>query len=783
MKLLLCTFLFCSFLLNISGVDATIMGLTTTADNGVERFTTSQDGNGAMIDGESVVLDRAASRIRAVSASGVAITNTQVRLDSDVTNGNDNNAPLTFGARANTTNRMRVQENSVILAGPFTGRRNIFLSELSGGSSVIEAENTQQLFVYTQTDAILDVCTFRGIQVWEVYRSPSVAFKITVDGAQNGYLNWEAGRLDFIGFKASNINQGSIWIGQGNGGNNQSYHWNNDPTFDEERFYLTSANNRYYGGYTASWEFVDRDTGSPIQDAELIYIDDRGGLDAEQGRYTTNASGYLTGTYDTQFETAGANQERSTLYVRTNQVTAVGANGSGTFPATTITGGQGNRLQNYNLDAITPKIEVRSYEYQAPPGFNQGDTFPMTQEIGEIKSDGSVLKYQDFVLIKDEGVTETDKPTVLGYPTLDTTEKLYDRIKAEWRDNDGYPLATKDGLVIDLGSTNLVIDATAATAYAYAAGTNTITVNSGLIDSTSKLERVRTTGTITRANGAILGSAILDDSVGVTGQLTLTGLDAGTVLVFDDASAGDDTIRYLLDQNGTLAIPFDATSSTDFRVVVRRTGFSEVNFNFDPSSGGFFEFPIVQFQSLTIEGVQIYNTTGDISKITMDFPGRRINIGDFTMAAQEFYDTLQDYESTELGMKNPRIMNYDGGDRVLLLNDYRLRNRDGAATIPGVNAFVFAETTNILDAGNGYIQFLTSNSVSLERQEQLITMLEHMQGSSWNQALEVFVTPEATLSNITGTGFDPATDSLSNIVQSMLDQGILDVNTIKDLVE
>lgn len=394
----------------------------------------------------------------------------------------------------------------------------------------------------------------------------------------------------------------------------------------------------------------------------------------------------------------------------------------------------------------------------------------------------------DWTLFTDNNIAETSKAVVDAYTNIETLDKLYDRAKSYKVDNIAYPAINFQvidgaGSQLNLGSKNLVVDGTAASAFAINTATNTITIDATAMNCTGgNFTSLVTTGLVTFVNGAGPGTCIFTDSVGTNGVLTLTGLLNANVLIYDDAAVADDTISYQTNQTGTVTIPFNATSSTDYQVVVRRQGFSEVNFEFDPSPGGFFTFPISQFRSLTIEGTPIFADTGDLAKISMDFTGLKINIGDFTIPVQEFYDTLQDYENTESGMKAPRIANYDGNDKALLLNTYQLRSRDGATTVPGVNGFIFAETGGVLDAGNGTVQFLANDSATVDKQEQIIKMIEAIQGSNWDNNAEMYTFPLANLTDMAGLTFDPNTDSLSNIVQSMLDTGVLDVNTAKDLV-
>lgn len=390
-----------------------------------------------------------------------------------------------------------------------------------------------------------------------------------------------------------------------------------------------------------------------------------------------------------------------------------------------------------------------------------------------------------YFIQTDSDITEASAVTVRAYATLDDLAQVYDRSRAYDEDTpgNGFDLISIDGDKLDFGDFDVVIDATAPSAFAVDTGSGTVTIKSNAIDTSSSFSRLKTSGTISLANGATLGTALLEDSSGLTGVLTLTGINQASVLLYDDASVTNDTLSYQTNVNGDIVIPFNATSSTDYQVVVRREGYSEVNFEFDPSVGGIFEFPVSQFRSLTIEGTPIYSSSEDITKLTIDFDNLKINVGDFTLGVQEFYDTLQVYESTEAGMKAPRMANYDGDDKLLLLNNYQVRNRDGGGTVPGINGFIFAETGSVLDSSNGSVQFLVNDSATVDKQEQIITMLEKIQGSTWDNGAETYGEVFANLTDITGTGFAPSTGSLSNIVQSMLDSGVLDVNTAKDLFQ
>ncbi len=764
-------------LVNLGQVSASITGsLSVTNGNGFKRITDDQNissGN-VTIDGETIILDNYYARLRATGTGNIVIKNSQIKLDSDVNGKGREKGPFNYGNIDSTSSFLRIKENSLVLAGPFTSRHNIMISELSGGSAVIEAENTGEMFVYTQNGSILDNASFKGINTWELYGQPSVVYDVLVKDTNYGYLNWERPRLDFFGFAVKNANKADAWIGTGNGGNNSVYHWNNKK-FNNQNLCLTSTKNNYLEGYTASYAFKDQTTKTPIADILLIYRDDRnniGGNRTELARYTTNGDGHLKGTYDSQMNTTGSNIERPTLFILTAK-----ANLAKNDISVNCTYGSLTPVP-YGIDQITPELEARSYEYSIE-NFKLGEPFEIDGEIGKINSDKSVAFFNNVLLLKDKGIT-ADKNTVLAYTSIDNLDEFYDRAKAEWRENDNFPLIKFAGKEIDLADYNLVIDNLASQVYSYDAASKTITIKSDALQKGTKFNKLITTGTITLANQAEVSSAILSDSIGTTGSIIIKGLADANVLVYDREDPAKNTIYYGTNQNGEITIPFNKTSSTNYGLVVRKPGFSEVDINFDPNLGGIFKFSVTQFQSLSIEGAPIYQNSGDDNQVNVDFANKKVNLGNYSFLGQKFYDILQRAENTEEGMKNPRIANFDGNEKILLINDYLLRNRDGGGSSPMVNAYVFSATGSVVDTSNGPISFPVGENQKIN---QIISMLEKIQGSNWDLDSENYLKPEINLVNMAGDGFDTDKHALSNQVQNMLNVGILNFNTMKDLLE
>lgn len=166
-------------------------------------------------------------------------------------------------------------------------------------------------------------------------------------------------------------------------------------------------------------------------------------------------------------------------------------------------------------------------------------------------------------LLPDTSITQSNRATVQAYTTIETLDKLYDRAK-DWRCTAGnltYPsrttlLISGSGDALDLGNRNLVIDATAGSAFAVNTGTNTITIKASTLSAGSKFKRFTTAGTVTFSNGAAAGNDLIYTASGTTSAvLTITGAvsgsryrvqrtDNGVLIGEGTSSGGPDYVRY-----------------------------------------------------------------------------------------------------------------------------------------------------------------------------------------------------------------------------------------------
>jgi hypothetical protein len=125
----------------------------------------------------------------------------------------------------------------------------------------------------------------------------------------------------------------------------------------------------------------------------------------------------------------------------------------------------------------------------------------------------------------DSLVAESNRATVDAYSELDTPQKVYDRAKSYLTANyvgEAQTIVTRSGNELDARALNVVIDATAASAFNLTGTTLTIKASTYTGD-------MVTTGTITLANGAtFIGTRTDTNGTTTVTTLNLTGLQANS---------------------------------------------------------------------------------------------------------------------------------------------------------------------------------------------------------------------------------------------------------------
>jgi len=194
-------------------------------------------------------------------------------------------------------------------------------------------------------------------------------------------------------------------------------------------------------------------------------------------------------------------------------------------------------------------------------------------------------------------MTESNKATVLAYTNLGDEDKLYDRSRAEWRDNDNYPLIGKVGAQLSLAAIDLTIDATAGADYA--ATTTTITAKAA----TYTGGITNATGTFTVSNGALLNGGTFDADVDYVNAAGTTITNITCTGTFDFDTAGTYTI-----DGGSLNI---VTNSSGGAVILLLVNGATVTTNTGPDITLIQNVDVVNTNLINLTRVQLYNITKD----------------------------------------------------------------------------------------------------------------------------------------------------------------------------
>ena len=134
-------------------------------------------------------------------------------------------------------------------------------------------------------------------------------------------------------------------------------------------------------------------------------------------------------------------------------------------------------------------------------------SYPHTINVQAVDLVGTGVRQATAQLIVDPSVTEADRAVVDAYTDLNTSARLYDRLKSWLVDNydgESEPLVEFAGAALDLGTRNLTIDATSTDVLAFDA-TGDLTIRASTFTSPLRL-----TGTISMVNGAVMAASFRD---------------------------------------------------------------------------------------------------------------------------------------------------------------------------------------------------------------------------------------------------------------------------------
>jgi len=312
-----------------------------------------------------------------------------------------------------------------------------------------------------------------------------------------------------------------------------------------------------------------------------------------------------------------------------------------------------------------------------------------------------------WVLFDDLTITQSDKTIVDAYTEIETSAKFYDRAKSYLTDNyagEGATIVARAGDEIDLGSYNLVVDATATEAFAFDGSTITIKASTFTGDLT-------TTGTITLSNGAsVLGQYTDANGTNIILPWSVTNIEAGSTLQLYNVTKDAEVVNQVVSgtsDNGTYTTS-QISANDNIRLRLTCQAGTEAFLAYEA-------FGVATTAGISFRADQqadtVYNGNGidgsNISTLTADYPNVQIDIsdGDGFADARELYAFYVYQSTTSTGIENwfgamtaIDAMNYRVNTDVV---DIKLQNT-GSTALVITGARIYRDNgTSILHAETG----------------------------------------------------------------------------------
>ena len=313
-----------------------------------------------------------------------------------------------------------------------------------------------------------------------------------------------------------------------------------------------------------------------------------------------------------------------------------------------------------------------------------------------------ILPRQRFQILFDEGM----------YTEIDTPEKFYDRAKSYLCDNyagEGSTIVSRAGNEIDLGSYNLVVDATATEAFAISGTTITIKASTFTGDLT-------TTGTITLSNGAsVLGQYTDANGTNIILPWSVTNIEAGSTLQLYNVTKDAEVVNQVVTGTAGTKVSDSGTYTT-----TQISANDNIRLRLTCQAGAEAFLAYEAFGVATTAGISfradqqadtVYNGNGidgsNISTLTADYPNVQIDIsdGDGSADARELYAFYVYQSTTSTGIENwfgamtaIDAMNYRVNTAVV---DIKLQNTGSTALVISGARIYRDNGTSILHAETG----------------------------------------------------------------------------------
>ncbi len=318
----------------------------------------------------------------------------------------------------------------------------------------------------------------------------------------------------------------------------------------------------------------------------------------------------------------------------------------------------------------------------------------------------------NWVLFDDLTITESDKAIVDAYTEIENSAKFYDRAKSYLTDNyagETSTIVARSGNEIDLGSYNLVIDATASSAFAISGTTITIKATTFTGDLT-------TTGTITLSNGAsVLGQYVDANGTNIILPWSVTNVEATATLQLYNVTKDAEVVNQVVPGTANTRVTTNGTYTTS-----EIAAGDNIRLRITCQAGTAAFLPYEAFGVASSAGIAfradqqadtVYNANGidgsNISTLSADYPNVQIDIadGDGIADARELYAFYVYQSTTTTGIENwfgamtaIDAMNYRVNTDVV---DIKLQNTGTTALVISGARIYRDDDTSILHAESG----------------------------------------------------------------------------------
>jgi hypothetical protein len=233
-----------------------------------------------------------------------------------------------------------------------------------------------------------------------------------------------------------------------------------------------------------------------------------------------------------------------------------------------------------------------------------------------------------LLALPDSNITQTTKATVDGYTEINTLDRLYDRAKSWTCDNlalanpsFGAQVATGNGTELNLGGFDLVVDASAASAFAIVG--NTVTIKASTLAAGSKFATLRTTGTLTLLNGAAMGISYTTGA-GSFAAISISGLVANSRVQLYNVTDSTELANLVVAGTSQDAI-FAWPGVRNVRLRVAKMGYADYE-----ATGQFLSSGMSFTASTPVDDVYVSNGVdgSTVTEFSADYPNVQIDIND-----------------------------------------------------------------------------------------------------------------------------------------------------------